>query len=306
MGPKSFFLAAGAAALCILGAAWLWLSRPAAPPASSASSASSGPASSAPGADSESPAPSEPAVTVIQDTFGFAGPDGSTLLLPAQAVQPQDPQAIDTAVGAWGTLLPVTWAGTQDADSQDTGRWTAANFGHMAGQLYQVEGAAALPDQTYYLIDTDGLDRSAFLPVEKGDHSPASGDLTARLEAETGRAVQDSWLLGTAGGEMPVYLVLFAPEGEDLLACIAADTPEGLLRRDYPAVLNGSSAWRVDDSGTMDPDLFQILFAARPDGQLLLGLTWQGAEGQSALLLQQEGQALQEREAIFYRYTSPA
>lgn len=184
MRPKSFFLAAGAAALCILGAAWLWLSRPAAPPASSASS---GPASSAPGADSEAPAPSEPAVTVIQDTFGFAGPDGSTLLLPAQAVQPQDPQAIDTAVGAWGTLLPVTWDGTQDADSQDTGRWTAANFGHMAGQLYQVEGAAA-----------------------------------------------------------------------------------------------------------------------RPDGQLLLGLTWQGAEGQSALLLQQEGQALQEQEAVFYRYTSPA
>lgn len=62
----------------------------------------------------------------------------------------------------------------------------------------------------------------------------------------------------------------------------------------------------MDDSGTMDPDLFQILFAARPDGQLLLGLTWQGAEGQSALLLQQEGQALQEREAVFYRYTSPA
>ena len=183
MRPKSFFLAAGAAALCILGAAWLWLSQPGPPPASSAtsaSSASSGPASSAPGADSEAPAPSEPAVTVIQDTFGFAGPDGSTLLLPAQAVQPQDPQAIDTAAGAWGTLLPVTWAGTQDADSQDTGRWTAANFGHMAGQLYQVEGAATLPDQTYYLIDTDGLDRSAFLPVEKGGHSPA-GDGVARI-----------------------------------------------------------------------------------------------------------------------------
>lgn len=45
-------------------------------------------------------------------------------------------------MGAWGTLLPVTWDGTQDADSQDTGRWTAANFGHMAGQLYQVEGQA--------------------------------------------------------------------------------------------------------------------------------------------------------------------
>lgn len=304
MRPKSLFLAAGAAALCILGAAWLWLSQPAAPPASSASSAPA--VSSTPGADSEAPASSDPAVTVIQDTFGFAGPDGSTLLLPAQAVQPQDPQAIDTAVGAWGTLLPVTWAGTQDADRQDSGRWTAANFDHMAGQLYRVEGASALPDQTYYLIDTDALDRSAFLTVERGDHSPASAELSARLEAETGRAVQDSWLLGTAGGEIPVYLVLFAPEGEDLLACIAADTPDGLLRRDYPAVLNGSSAWRVDDSGTMDPDLFQILFVARPDGQLLLGLTWQGAEGQSALLLQQEGQTFQERDAVFYRYTSPA
>lgn len=304
MRSKTFLWAAGAAAVCILGAAWLWRSESAAPPASPASSAPA--SSSAPGPDSEAPSSPEPAATAIQDTFGFAGPDGSTLLLPAQAVQPQDPQAIDTAVGAWGTLLPVTWAGTQEGDSQDTGRWTAANLGHMAGQLYQAEGAAALPDQTYYLIDSGQFDRAAFLTVEPGDHSPASGDRTARLEAETGRAVQDSWLLGTAGGEIPVYLVLFAPEGEDLLACIAADTPDGLLRRDYPAVLHGSSAWRVDDSGTLDPDLFQILFAARPEDQLLLGLTWQGAEGQSALLLQQEGQTLQERDAVFYRYTSPA
>lgn len=74
MRPKSFFLAAGAAALCILGAAWLWLSRPAAPPASSASSASSGPASSAPGADSEALAQAVSSGNILQSSFKFPFP----------------------------------------------------------------------------------------------------------------------------------------------------------------------------------------------------------------------------------------
>ena len=74
MRPKSFFLAAGAAALCILGAAWLWLSQPAAPPASSASSASSGPASSAPGADSEALAQAVSSGNILQSSFKFPFP----------------------------------------------------------------------------------------------------------------------------------------------------------------------------------------------------------------------------------------
>ena len=56
----------------------------------------------------------------------------------------------------------------------------------------------------------------------------------------------------------------------------------------------------------MDPALFQILFAARADNQLLLGLIWLGAEGESTVLLKQEGSTLEELDILFYRYTAIA
>ena len=144
------------------------------------------------------------------------------------------------------------------------------------------------------------------MPVTKGDHSAAKEALVTTLAEQTGRSVQDSWLLGTIGSDSQVYLVLFAPQGEDLLASIAVQTPEGVLRRDYPASRNGSTAWRVDDSGTMTPELFQILFAAKAADGLLLGMTWLGSEGETTLLLKQSEGALEELPILFYRYTAIA
>lgn len=159
--------------------------------------------------------------------------------------------------------IPVVIQSTFGFADQD-GRMTADNFPNIPGSLYTLQEDAAVPNETYYLVDSQQFDLRAFLPVDKGDHTPADSTLISQLEADAQRTVQDSWLLGTADPETSIYLVLFAPEGSDLLASIVVQTPNGLLRHDYPAVLNGSSAWRVDDSGTMDPDLFQILLPRRP------------------------------------------
>ncbi len=227
-------------------------------------------------------------------------------MLPAFSNQPEDPEQIDTAIGTYGTILPIVYAGEQEGTSQDSGRFTADNFPNIPGLLYTAADAPAVPNETYYLVDSEQFDLRVFLLVEQGDHSAAGSQLTSQLEAEVGRPVQASWLLGMAGSDTSIYLVLFSAQSTDLLASIVAETPDGLLRHDYPATLNGSSAWRVDDSGTMDPALFQILFAARADNQLLLGLIWLGAEGESTVLLKQEGSTLEELDILFYRYTAIA
>lgn len=305
---KRGILSVCVALLCVVGLAIVLLSGGRSTPAESAAPSQSGTTGDSTGTSQETgeTVPEEPGVVVIQNTFGFADESGSTLILPAAGNQPEDPERIDTAIGTYGTILPVTYAGQQEGTAQDTGRFTADNFPNIPGQLYTVADAAAVPNETYYLVDSEKFDLRAFLPVAQGDHSPADGQLTSQLEAEVGRLVQNSWLLGTAGSETSIYLVLFAAEGEDLLASIVAKTPDGLLRHDYPATLNGASAWRVDDSGTMDPGLFHILFAAQADDQLLLGLTWLGAEGQSTVFLKQEDSALEELDILFYRYTAIA
>ena len=126
----------------------------------------------------------------------------------------------------------------------------------------------------------------------------------AELEAEKGRAIQNSWLLAGLGEGAGFYLVLFEPEGEDLLASVVVSGPEGLLSKDYPAQLNGGSAWRVDDGGTMDPSLFQLMFAAEDAQGLALGVSWLGAEGESTVILRQNGSALEETGPSLYRYTA--
>lgn len=56
----------------------------------------------------------------------------------------------------------------------------------------------------------------------------------------------------------------------------------------------------------MTPDLFRILFAAKADDGLLLGMTWLGAEGETTLLLKQSEEGLEELPILFYRYTAIA
>ena len=142
------------------------------------------------------------------------------------------------------------------------------------------------------------------METRPGDGQPLEETAAAELEAEKGRAIQNSWLLAGLGEEAEFYLVLFAPEGEDLLASVVVSGPEGLLSKDYPAQLNGGSAWRVDDGGTMDPSLFQLVFAAEDAQGLALGISWLGAEGESTVILRQNGSALEEAGPSLYRYTA--
>lgn len=248
----------------------------------------------------------QPAVVTIGDAFGFTDGAGQTILIPKLSTLPQDLEAVTLAVGEYGNILTVEYAGFQEGSRADTGRMTPDNFENIGGHLYTVTEGTAAPGETYYMLDPNTFPQELLMPVTKGDHSAAKEALVTTLAEQTGRSVQDSWLLGTIGSDSQVYLVLFAPQGEDLLASIAVQTPEGVLRRDYPASRNSSSAWRVDDNGTMTPDLFEILFAAKADDGLLLGMTWLGSEGETTPLLKQSEGALEELPILFYRYTAIA
>lgn len=83
----------------------------------------------------QEPTQQEPIPVVIQSTFGFADQDGRTLLLPSASSQPEDPEALDTAIGTYGTILPIVYAGQQEGTAQDSGRMTADNFPNIPGSL---------------------------------------------------------------------------------------------------------------------------------------------------------------------------
>ncbi|SMC92130.1 hypothetical protein, partial [Papillibacter cinnamivorans] len=164
----------------------------------------------------------------------------------------------------------------------------------------------AKPNETYYLMDEKKLPTDALLRMTAGDASALDDFAVKQLEAKSGRPVAESWKLAEADGGIGVYLVLYEAKGNDLLASIAVRTPDETISKEYPAQLNGSSAWRVDDGGTLTAKLFNVLFAAKTDTDIYIGMEWIGAEGKNAFILQQNGDALEEADIRFYRYTAIA
>lgn len=252
----------------------------------------------------ETPAePAIPAIVHIGNVYGFTNADGSVLLVPGETDRPQ---RFKRAVGDCGAILTLAYAGEQAASADDSGRFTAYNFDNLAGERFTVTEGMALGNETYYLLDETEFDSRTILDTQPGDSSPLDAADAAQLTATRDRAVSDSWELASTEVGLSVYLVLFEPREEDLLAGIAVKTPQGILLKDFPATRDGSSAWRVDDGGTMSPSLFDVLFLASTGDRLLLGINWLGAEGEATLLLQGKNGALEDLDLGFYRYTYPA
>ena len=102
-----------------------------------------------------------------------------------------------------------------------------------------------------------------------------------------------------------MLIVVFEPEGNNLLMSIGLKTADGIKLKDYPVVSDGQSAWRVDDGGKIDPKLFSILFAAPTNEGLLIVVSWAGAEGENILLLLEKADALNLLPWEVSRYWSP-
>lgn len=285
--------------VCVAGLAVLaWPRTGPAEPASSQTAESNVSSSASQGAASQPEAPAD----WMAGAFGFTNEAGDAFLVPRMGPELEDPKQLTRAVGENGVVLQLSCAGWQEGTAQDTGRFTADNFENIPGWRYTVTEGTPGSGKTYYAALENALE-PALLETRLGDGRPLD-ETAAELEAEKGRAIQNSWQLAGLGEEAEFYLVLFAPEGEDLLASLVVSGPEGLLSKDYPAQLNGGSAWRVDDGGTMDPSLFQLVFAAEDAQGLALGISWLGAEGESTVILRQNGSALEETGPSLYRYTA--
>lgn len=285
--------------VCALGLAVLAWPRTA--PAEPASSQGAG--SSVPTSVSQPEPPAEQPADLMAGAFGLTNGAGDAFLVPRMGPELEAPEQLTRAVGENGVVLQLSYAGWQEGTAQDIGRFTAENFENIPGWRYTVTEGTPGSGKTYYAAPENALE-PALLTIRPGDAQPLAEDAAAQLEAEKGRTIQNSWQLAGLGEGAGFYLVLFAPEGEQLLASLVVSGPEGLCSKDYPAQLNGGSAWRVDDGGTMDPALFQLVFAAQDAQGLALGVSWLGAEGESTVILQQNGAALEEAGPTLYRYTA--
>lgn len=162
------------------------------------------------------------------------------------------------------------------------------NFDHLPDSLYEIVEGKAEPNETYFLTMAQAMPAAVQLGMTSIREEQTPDALISRLESSRKRQIQHIWPLEQIDSQGKLYLIQFEPKGQELLASLVLDSKEGLIVQDYPAELEGYSAWRVDDGGKVLPEMFSFLWAVRTPEGFVLGVQWMGAEGESVSFLSRE------------------
>jgi hypothetical protein len=243
-------------------------------------------------------------IDTLSNLFGFTNETAKYIILAGSLEEGQSIVTINKAIGENGNLLTIKYLRRQEKNEKDNGRLTAQNFDNLAGYIFEITQGTAKQNETYYLIN-DKFNAKSILDSQKGNQAEIDAAAKEEIEKIKGRKVKSSWEIGVVGLEKTIYLILFERENDDMLASIVMKTPRKFVFKDYPAKYNESSTWRVDDGGSIYPDLFSILFASQTESGIVLGIKWAGAEGEVTTIFVENGDKFEDLNIGTSRYTSP-
>lgn len=241
----------------------------------------------------------------LSGLFGFTNEAGSLLLIPSLGLEAEDVTAVNKAIGENGNVLTVKYLKEQEGNERDNGRFTAQNFDNIKGHIFEILQGAARGNETYYLVNGSEFNIGAVLESGEGSHKRIDEASKEEIERIKNRKLKDSWEIGIIKPDISLYLLLFEREGDSMLAGIVMKTPERMVFKDYPAKYDQFSTWRVDDGGAVYPEMFRILFAAKAESGILLGLKWSAFEGESTVLLMEKDGIFEDMDIEAFRYMSP-
>ena len=216
-----------------------------------------------------------------------------------------------------GITYPVTFKGYQEGNPEnDSGRDTYNNFDNLRGWCF------ALQEEKLLTEPTDEYDAIWDAPLLVDEHfyntvkkfyvsdrltdRPLPDALKTRIEERFGRKI----LRGAVTYEFEIVekcqwiYAQFENEGDNALAMVAAVMPDGSLYvKEFPAVWNEESVWRVDDEGEFYG--LGLDLATEEDGLLTLYTFDQGAEGTNYQSYLVKGDSLCEGKVSASFYQAP-
>lgn len=243
-------------------------------------------------------------IAALTNLFGFTNETAKYIIIAGSLEEGQSIDGVNTAIGENGNLLTIKYQRTQEKNEKDNGRLTAQNFDNLAGYIFEITQGTAKQNETYYLIN-DKFNVKSILDSQKGNQAEIDAAAKEEIEKIKGRKVKNGWDIGLIDSDKTIYLVLFERENDDMLASVVMKTPTKFVFKDYPAKYNESSTWRVDDGGSVYPELFSILFASQTESGIVLGIKWVGAEGEVTTLFIENGDKFEDLNIGTSRYTSP-
>ena len=186
-----------------------------------------------------------------------------------------------------GDSIELQYLGWRLERRQSTGRQTASNFQNTGGSLFFLKSRKLAPDQTYQVVSGRFLSTHRPLRLTRNDYPPIDSITNAGISRSRGRAIQQSWKLGSIDGVGSLNVVLFEDKRRPLASLVLVRT-EGFVFHDYPGDTSAEgSVWRVDDGGEFPGANINVIAAFQSSYGIELTTTWAGSEGESAEFLQQ-------------------
>jgi hypothetical protein len=213
-------------------------------------------------------------------------------------------EELNGAIGEDGQFYTIEYVSKQSANDQDSGRVVSANFDNMEGYVYKTVEKNLTANNSYYLCNSGLINKENLLSTVTAGIAVLDEETKTQIKDIKGRGVQDGWIIDEYSDGTQVLIIVFKPDGNNLLMSIVLKTADGIKFMDYPVVSDGQSAWRVDDGGKIDPKLFSILFTAPTNEGLLTVINWAGAEGENTMALLQSADELSQLPWEVYRYWS--
>ena len=238
----------------------------------------------------------------LAGAFAFVNETGTELLSLDRNLAPDSYSAAICGQGRY----PVRYVRTQGERPETTHRQVAGNFANEPGNVFQLEGGSATPNETCFLTIASALPRIAAAPRPL-DRAACGASQMAQLARLAGRNVVKCWRLAEIEGGSQFVAVQFIHVDTSALAAVALVRDTVLLFHALPARYSGpgESSWRVDDGGVFDPSAIRLLFTAVLPRGHAAALLWAGAEGESDELVIADSTVRTRSAVVAYRYWSP-
>jgi hypothetical protein len=229
--------------------------------------------------------------------FGFTDETGTRLL-----ATECDFQDFDVAIGGGKIAAELKFSGLQNETENAENK---QDFNNLSGNIFETTNGK-LEKQTFYFISKKDWFKKSLIPLtnfynsESSDYPTVSDETVKKIEKLKNRKIIKSEFLAKTNTDAEICLFVFERKGNDMLASLVYSDGNITISKDYPAVYDEISTWRAD--GGENPGLFKILFLAKTDEGLILGLTWAAPEGENAYIYKEKNGVFTETQFENYRY----
>jgi|WetSurMetagenome_2_1015567.scaffolds.fasta_scaffold42788_2 hypothetical protein len=237
--------------------------------------------------------------------FGFANESGNQILMLDPGDQKIIPSNYTKTIGTEGKVISVRFVKEKKATSADNHRQTKNNFENSGGYLYEVINGTVRNDNSVLLMTEEFINNYKTISFTRPENRlSVESNIGKKIESERKWKINSSILLTRVNESLSIYMLVYKPQGDSMLADLVLTGLSENVYFDYPAHKSENSTWRVDDGGEFGEEYFTVLAIFTFSDKYLVITDWVGAEGYSIQVFETEGNRFMELKTS-YRYAAP-